>query len=361
MLYDCIFFPLTETWIDIPPERIEELSKMVAQEEAAMFVGSRGDNVVRACLFAKQMGFEGEPYLAIAWKHLNVKGEPKMAREGPDKCVSTDMTLVWCFARGAPARVKPVSIQTVVAKDSNPQQIFDVVADHFQDLERRLFVTNPDGIKKGTSEFATLCIDPSSGEQTELQPKGRFTLSSARKGRMYKAHLLQSNLEELMIDKRVLTAYYENEPYDENRPVLTYINNMENNDRTTVMGMLKSAIASKRRRSTVKAKPTGRKLTKGMGIAKKTPITEQFATFLEKSCELEVDRSGECPAVARTDVVRALPKYIKKEKLNDGRAVIYERDPEGLKRLLPDGFEDDITFFSMYKHINHHFIPSNKN
>jgi hypothetical protein len=359
VVYDCVFFPSTETWADIPPERVDELSKMVAKEQAAMFVGSRGDNVVRACLFAKRMGFDAEPYLAIAWRHLNVRAEPKMAREGPDKCISTDMTLVWCFARGPLARAKPVSLQSVVAKDTNPSQIFDAVADHFQDLERRLFVTNPGGIKRATSEFATLCIDPASGEQTDLQPRGRFTISSARKGRMFKAHLGQSTLPDLLIDRRVLTAYYEGEPYDENRPVLTYIASMQDNSRTTVMGMIKSAIASKRRRAqtTSKSKPPTRKLTKGLGIAKKTPITDKFADFLEKSCDLDIDRSGDLPAVARTDVVRALPKYIKAQNLSEGRAVCYTRDPDGLQRILPEGFDQDITFFSLYKHINHHFNP----
>jgi hypothetical protein len=331
---------------------------MVAKEQAAMFLGSRGDNVVRAFLFAKRMGFEAEPYLAIAWRHLNARGVPKIVREGPDKCVGTDTTLIWCFVRGTPARANPLTFQCIVAKDSNPTLVFDVVADHFQDLDRRLFVTAPSaGIKKATSEYATLCIDHDS---TTIQPKGRFTISSARKSRMYKAHLDQSGLSDLLIDRRVLTAFYENEPYDKNRAVLAFVANMENGDRTTVMGMLKAAIASKRRRlaQNNKAKPSARRLTSGLGIAKKTPISDSFANFLEKSCGIVVDRSGDSPAIARTDVVSAMPKYIKGKQLNKGRVVCYEQDPEGIKLLLPDGFDQEITFFSLYKHINHHFNPN---
>lgn len=355
VVYDCVFIPVTETWADIPPESVDDLKRLVANEQSAMFLGSRGDNVVRACLFAKRMGFDNEPYLAFTWKHLNVKGDPKMTREGPDKCVSTDTTLIWCFVRGSPVRLKPMSSQCVPAKDSNPSQIFDVVADHFQDLERRLFVTSPNGIKKATSEYATLCIDPASGQHTDLQPRGRFSLSSARKSRMFKAHLGQSSLPDLLIDKRVLTAYFEDEPHDENRPVLGYVQNT-GQDKTVVMGMLKSAIASKRQRP---QRPKGppRRLANGLGIAKQTPITNQFATFLESACNLQVNRTGDKPAIARTEVVKALPKYIKDQNLNQGRAVCYNRDPKGLKLLLPDNFDQEITFFSLYKHINHHFNP----
>ena len=280
-----------------------------------------------------------------------------MIREGPDKCILTHMTFVWCFTRGEPVRLKPVCTQLVAAKDKNPSQIFDVVADHFQDLDRRLFVTTPDSsLKKGTSEFATLCVD---NDKTELKAKGRFALSSARKSRMFRAHLAQSPVSELLIDRRVLTAYYENQPYDENRPVLSYISNMEDSTRTNVMGMLKSEIASKRRRAPKKTQ-TPRKLAKGVGIAKKTPITDVFANFLESACDLKIDRNGKQALVARTEIVKALPAYIKAKNLNQGRVVNYKNDPDGLGSLMPENFDSEITFFSLYKHINHHFNPEKK-
>ena len=184
---------------------------------------------MRACLFAKRMGFEAEPYLAVVWRHLNVRGDSKMIREGPDKCILTDMTFVWCFTRGEPVRLKPVCTQLVVAKDKILLRFSMLLRIIFR-IWTVAFVTTPDSsLKKGTSEFATLCVD---NDKTELKAKGRFALSSARKSRMFRAHLAQSPVSELLIDRRVLTAYYENQPYDENRPVLSYISNMEDSTRT---------------------------------------------------------------------------------------------------------------------------------
>ena len=38
MVFDCVFLPSTESWTEIPPERIDDLSKMVSKEEAALLL-----------------------------------------------------------------------------------------------------------------------------------------------------------------------------------------------------------------------------------------------------------------------------------------------------------------------------------
>ena len=52
-------------------------------------------------------------------------------------------------------------------------------------------------------------------------------------------------------------------------------------------------------------------------------------------------------------MVRAIPGYIKANGLATGRNVVPDAE---LRKLLPRGFKDDLTYFSVFKHINHNFI-----
>jgi chromatin remodeling complex protein RSC6 len=127
------------------------------------------------------------------------------------------------------------------------------------------------------------------------------------------------------------------------------------------MGMLKSAIkraAARRADDDGSGKAKRQKRRNGSahsGIARKTPVSDQLYHFLTTHCGMEIDKDQ---GVARTDVVRALPKYIKENALNKGRLVIPD---DNMKPLFPKDFdfadpETQVTFFSIYKFINHNFL-----
>ena len=99
------------------------------------------------------------------------------------------------------------------------------------------------------------------------------------------------------------------------------------------------------KKEVTKHKPKGSK--KPSGFAKPGKITKELCNFLNKE---------EGTEMARTEVTRSLVAYIKENKLNnsDNRQIIHPDNK--LKTLL--GLEDNqsLTYFTIQKYMNKHFV-----
>jgi chromatin remodeling complex protein RSC6 len=101
------------------------------------------------------------------------------------------------------------------------------------------------------------------------------------------------------------------------------------------------------KKEVTKHKPKGSK--KPSGFAKPGKITKELCNFLNKE---------EGTEMARTEVTRSLVAYIKENKLNnsDNRQIIHPDNK--LKTLL--GLEDNqsLTYFTIQKYMNKHFVKN---
>jgi len=86
------------------------------------------------------------------------------------------------------------------------------------------------------------------------------------------------------------------------------------------------------------------------GFAKPTKVTKELCEFMNKS---------EGSEIARTEVTRALISYIKEKKLDNGVNGKFIKPDNTLKNLL--GIEDgeELTYFTMQKYMNKHFMSKN--
>jgi chromatin remodeling complex protein RSC6 len=83
------------------------------------------------------------------------------------------------------------------------------------------------------------------------------------------------------------------------------------------------------------------------GFAKPSKVTDELCEFMNKENGSEI---------ARTVVTKTLIGYIKKNKLenNDNNQIIHP--DEKLKSLLGVNDNDKLTYFTLQKHMNKHFI-----
>ena len=85
------------------------------------------------------------------------------------------------------------------------------------------------------------------------------------------------------------------------------------------------------------------------GFAKPCKVTKELCVFMNKD---------EGTEIARTDVTRALVSYIKQHKLeNESNSKIISPD-EKLKSLLQLKDGEELTYFTIQKHMNHHFAKT---
>jgi upstream activation factor subunit UAF30 len=87
------------------------------------------------------------------------------------------------------------------------------------------------------------------------------------------------------------------------------------------------------------------------GFVKPTRISDELATFLEKSAGSEM---------ARTEVTRDINKYIRTNKLQDesnGRKIIPDAK---LSALLKLGKDDELTYFNLQRFMSPHFAKASK-
>lgn len=103
------------------------------------------------------------------------------------------------------------------------------------------------------------------------------------------------------------------------------------------------------------AKPKIKSKRAPSGFAKPTKVTKQLCEFMNKPDGTEI---------ARTEVTRFLVQYIKSNQLQEQNGETKNKiiPDEKLQELLCLNKEDadELTFFTIQKHMNKHFI-SNKN
>lgn len=101
-------------------------------------------------------------------------------------------------------------------------------------------------------------------------------------------------------------------------------------------------------------KPPGQKKAPS-GFAKPTKVTKELCEFMNRP---------EGTEIARTEVTKSLVQYIKDNKLQ-------ELTSESKNKIVPDdklknllglnnGEQNDLTFFSIQKHMNKHFLSKKK-
>jgi len=88
---------------------------------------------------------------------------------------------------------------------------------------------------------------------------------------------------------------------------------------------------------------------KPSGFATPTRVTNELCAFMDKK---------EGSEIARTDVTRALIDYITKHNLqfSENKQIIIP--DEKLKNLLGVNDGEQVTYFTIQKYMNKHFIPS---
>jgi len=98
-----------------------------------------------------------------------------------------------------------------------------------------------------------------------------------------------------------------------------------------------------------KSKNKGNK--KPSGFAKPTKVTDELCVFMNEK---------EGSTIARTDVTKALIEYIAKHNLqfNENKQIIIP--DEKLKTLLGINDGDKVTYFTLQKYMNKHFIKSDE-
>lgn len=85
------------------------------------------------------------------------------------------------------------------------------------------------------------------------------------------------------------------------------------------------------------------------GFAKPSKVTKELCEFMNKT---------EGTEIARTEVTRALVAYIKENKLeNTTNSKIISPD-EKLKTLLELNDSDELTYFTIQKYMNKHFVKN---
>ena len=85
------------------------------------------------------------------------------------------------------------------------------------------------------------------------------------------------------------------------------------------------------------------------GFAKPSKVTKELCEFMNKA---------EGTEIARTEVTRALVAYIKENKLeNNTNSKIISPD-EKLKTLLDLNDSDELTYFTIQKYMNKHFVKN---
>lgn len=85
------------------------------------------------------------------------------------------------------------------------------------------------------------------------------------------------------------------------------------------------------------------------GFAKPSKVTKELCEFMNKA---------EGTEIARTEVTRALVAYIKENKLENTKNSKIISPDEKLKTLLELNDSDELTYFTIQKYMNKHFVKN---
>jgi upstream activation factor subunit UAF30 len=90
---------------------------------------------------------------------------------------------------------------------------------------------------------------------------------------------------------------------------------------------------------------------KPSGFAKPSKVTKELCDFMNKNDGTEI---------ARTDVTKALVAYIKENKLENEKNSKIIKPDDKLKYLLGINDEEVLTYFTIQKYMNKHFIKNSE-
>lgn len=86
---------------------------------------------------------------------------------------------------------------------------------------------------------------------------------------------------------------------------------------------------------------------KPSGFAKPTPVSDELCNFMNKEKGTHI---------ARTEVTQYIIKYIEEQKLQDTKNKKKILPNQSLKNLLGVDENDEVTYFSLQKLMNRHFV-----
>jgi chromatin remodeling complex protein RSC6 len=92
-------------------------------------------------------------------------------------------------------------------------------------------------------------------------------------------------------------------------------------------------------------------IRKPSGFAKPSKVTKELCNFMNKN---------EGTEIARTDVTKALIKYIKENKLENEKNSKIIKPDDKLKYLLEIKDEEELTYFNIQKYMNKHFVKNSE-
>ena len=127
--------------------------------------------------------------------------------------------------------------------------------------------------------------------------------------------------------------------------VKSQINNLQQHLKTLEKNIKKQMKSIKKNASKNKNKG----IRKPSGFAKPTKVTKELCFFMNKN---------EGTEIARTDVTKALIKYIKENKLENEKNSKIIKPDDKLKYLLEIKDEEELTYFNIQKYMNKHFVKN---
>lgn len=339
-------------WADVPLDDVVAQVRPLMAKKCVLFVFVGTSELMEAGRLLQGLtGADHGAYVFKLWHRLTNKNAPKLVQAGPRGCVLTDSVQVWALQPNRANVHDTRSPQTVASKKI--ADVVDHIADHVNTAQRLAVVFGGEekaGMQVGSTEF-----DVYSVAEKGMVKKKAFTPASARKSRMLRAYVETQPAVQLGRDRRML-ALPETEAFTDAELVVRQMAADSLLPPGEVDQVLKKAIARKRRAEAAGAQGKGTKRKRGAGnsgIAAVCQISEPLRHFLTAHCEMDVPAEG----VPRTDVVRAIPAYVKRHGLNEGRRIHLD---DNLRALIDHEVPDDevVTFFNIYKHINHNFLKA---
>jgi len=115
-----------------------------------------------------------------------------------------------------------------------------------------------------------------------------------------------------------------------------YLKMLEKNVKKQMKNMKKNVLKNK-----------NKSVRKPSGFAKPSKVTKELCNFMNQN---------EGTEIARTDVTKALIKYIKENKLENEKNSKIIKPDDKLKYLLEINDDQELTYFNIQKYMNKHFV-----